>query len=237
MASLLESYECRICAEERPSQEFYHHHMKTYVEERCFKHILCFDSNDDMTAVCRPCIQRHILSEIDTFGPEAIFCIESGCNANWAEWVPGLLEDADADFKELYSQKTFHLYWNKASKWLCPKGCDCTGYVVEPAATPGFPQVYCTACEERYCALCKVAWHKDASCKRFREENPETMREFEEEQRTLEEMASAGAKRCPRCMLILVKQGGCDSMDCGGCGLQFFWPEAEAVVQNEEVEQ
>lgn len=52
----------------------------------------------------------------------------------------------------------------------------------------------------------------------------------EGEVKQLQEMARLGARRCPRCQFIIVKDGGCDFVHCGQCHSDFQWSHAERVV-------
>jgi hypothetical protein len=46
---------------------------------------------------------------------------------------------------------------------------------------------------------------------------------------TLEAMARWGARRCPRCRYVIVKDGGCSRMVCERCVSRFNWLDAEQV--------
>jgi hypothetical protein len=40
-------------------------------------------------------------------------------------------------------------------------------------------------------------------------------------------MAAQGARRCPSCHCITVKDGGCEHMTCNQCSHDYIWQEAE----------
>ncbi|USP80197.1 hypothetical protein yc1106_07471 [Curvularia clavata] len=50
------------------------------------------------------------------------------------------------------------------------------------------------------------------------------------EKHTLKIMQSKDAKRCPHCQMVVEKDGGCNSMFCGGCHKYFNWASAASAI-------
>ncbi|KAJ4334824.1 hypothetical protein N0V95_009067 [Ascochyta clinopodiicola] len=112
--------------------------------------------------------------------------------------------------------------------WACPSSCGYSDGILEPNVTSGFPHVECPGCHGRFCANCKVNWHTDQTCQQYRAGHPEVRDKDEEKQ--LREMARLGARRCPRCQFVIIKDGGCDHVFCEQCHFDFTWPKAEIVT-------
>jgi hypothetical protein len=111
--------------------------------------------------------------------------------------------------------------------WTCPNGCTSPQWTLDARHTPGYPQVECPDCTGRFCACCKVGWHEDLTCQEYRSIHPE-LRD-EEEVAHLVAMAKLGARRCPSCCWIIVKDGGCTHMICERCYHEFDWRSAEKI--------
>lgn len=54
----------------------------------------------------------------------------------------------------------------------------------------------------------------------------------DEDNETLKLLQEKDARRCPgpNCYLVITKDGGCDSMNCIGCGMHFLWDSAVSAV-------
>ncbi|EFQ94749.1 hypothetical protein CFE70_004284 [Pyrenophora teres f. teres 0-1] len=106
---------------------------------------------------------------------------------------------------------------------------DCNSVGLPDLTAPGYPQVVCNECSTRSCAQCLVPWHKDLTCPEYAAKHVnEKMSDTEKE--TLELMQSKDGRRCPNCQLVIVKDGGCDSMLCVGCYKYFNWATAASAV-------
>jgi hypothetical protein len=118
--------------------------------------------------------------------------------------LPGALEN--------YHEQMFQTFMVNASTFQCLNSeCGAVGLLEKTA--PGFPNVVCSACKQRHCALCTVTWHEDMSCQAYRAKNHKEL-VSSEEKAALRMLAKLGAKRCPRCQLAVDKDGGCNSMYC-----------------------
>ncbi|KAJ8106139.1 hypothetical protein OPT61_g9739 [Boeremia exigua] len=154
----------------------------------------------------------------------------ASARASLPKWVPYAAELLPADQRDAFDQQLFdHALRTEAlAVWTCPYHCGFLNGVTQPNATPGFPHVECAGCKDHFCANCKVRWHSTQSCQEYRVAHPEAQDNDEAEQ--LLEMARMGAKRCPRCQFIIVKDGGCDHIFCQQCHFEFDWMQAVDVT-------
>jgi hypothetical protein len=111
---------------------------------------------------------------------------------------------------DVFYQQTYDRFIHKttATCWVCPSNCG-YGYgdgVLQPSETPCFPHVECPGCHDRFCANYKALWHDGQTCQQYRAQHPEL--HDKDEVARLHDMARLGARRCPRCQLIIIKQGG-----------------------------
>lgn len=97
----------------------------------------------------------------------------------------------------------------------CPKGCGNVISILNKHAL----RIECLKCKKLFCFQCKSEWHANQTCESYQkwmEENkqgPMLFQKYVKEQ---------GAKRCPKCLVIVEKNAGCDHMTCK-CRYQFNW--------------
>lgn len=103
--------------------------------------------------------------------------------------------------------------------------------VIDRFAASGYPHVECPlpTCKARSCATCRTAWHAGQTCAEVHAAAA-TAQISEAEKTTLALMQEKDARRCPNCQLVIEKDGGCSSMQCGGCEKFFNWEEAASAV-------
>jgi hypothetical protein len=194
---------------------------------------------------CTECLRSHILTQFETRGAININCIQSHATPllppeldsneqslllRSEQWLPYAQQFLPEDMHDMFYQQLFdHFIHNTtATLWICPSNCGYGDGILQPSDTPGFPHVECPGCHGRFCVNCKVLWHDRQTCQQYRAQHPE-LRD-RDEVRQLHEMARLGARRCPRCQFIIVKEGGCDHVHCEQCRFDFIFPEAERVV-------
>lgn len=244
---------CDICVEDKPLTD-YIHSIKEHgtaprqwnlpVPSGCLPHIAP-ELVDLQSGVCTGCLRAHILTQFETRGAVNISCVQTHAAAptrnytrrdmlatstasthNWLPYAHGFLS---ADRHDAFYEQLFDLYLHtSATLWDCPSKCGYTAGVLQPNDTPGFPHVECPGCHDRFCANCKVGWHNDQTCQQYHAAHAEVLDEGEATH--LHEMARLGARRCPRCQFVIIKDGGCDHMFCEQCHLDFTWSLAEPVV-------
>ncbi|OCL04970.1 hypothetical protein AOQ84DRAFT_356156 [Glonium stellatum] len=222
---------CRICVEEKPVSEF----VKLSRSRKaainlpfdCQKHLSYQPGNSKASnAVCKSCISSSLSAGLDTVGAERLGCLEPGCEADpWDYSYLVLYLPADA--LEQYHEQMFAAFMAEETTWQC-LNTDCGSVGLLEQNVAGFPNIVCSECKRRSCALCRVEWHEGISCQVYREKH---QKEFitSEEKATLRMLSKKGAKRCPRCQMAIEKDGGCDSMYCMHCRRTFAWYSAEPV--------
>ena len=223
---------CRICIEEKPVSAFVE--TATDLPFNCRKHLSYNPGNSKTNnAVCKSCIGSSLSAGLDTIGAERLGCLEPGCKADpWDYSYLALYLPADA--LEQYHEQMFAVFMAEKTMLQCLNTeCGSIGLLEQNVA--GFPNIVCSECEHRSCALCKVEWHKGFSCQVYREKN---QKKFitSEEKATLRILSKKGAKRCPRCQMAIEKDGGCDSMSCKSTLLKQVLYNSIACPCNSEME-
>jgi hypothetical protein len=100
---------------------------------------------------------------------------------------------------------------------FCPRpGCG-TAMMGDPHR----PMMNCPrpGCNFAYCFNCREAWHADTTCALYQEwkaENNGADAKFGN-------WAAANAKPCPKCSVLINKDGGCNHMKCTRCKADFCW--------------
>jgi DNA-directed RNA polymerase subunit RPC12/RpoP len=129
-----------------------------------------------------------------------------------------------------FHEQSIKAFMASAETWECPNGCaTCAAHwvTIDIKHTPSYPHVECPHCTGRFCAGCREEWHEGKTCQQYRVEYPELL--TDDEVAVIEEMATLGARRCPQCQYIIVKDGGCEHMVCEQCYEDFDWGQAEKV--------
>lgn len=236
---------CDVCADDKPLTSFIHTaRSKTFddwgypitypdIPPHCRRHIMP-EQRDFESGVCVKCISGFLTTRFKMRGARGIVCISDTCapysngDAQYTDWISRAQNFLPDSFLPEFFQDSLNLWLSHHPQWLCPSGCATGDYVFDPINTPGYPQMHCPGCEQRLYAQCKVFWHEKSSCQQYRAANPELRDEVEVE--TLAEMAKVGARRCPCCQFIIVRDGGCDHMICESCSFEFSWTKAKRVV-------
>ncbi|KAF9638057.1 hypothetical protein BFW01_g8954 [Lasiodiplodia theobromae] len=109
---------------------------------------------------------------------------------------------------------------------VCPYP-DCTAGAIHDTSCPDFPCVRCQACSRPSCQACRTPWQQHHSCAMFSSSS-------EASRRTLRSLIEAGARRCPKCKYVVVKNGGCSRMQCNPCGATFSWKRAKLVDEGSD---
>ncbi|KAF2499838.1 hypothetical protein BU16DRAFT_430112, partial [Lophium mytilinum] len=225
---------CRICVEEKDVSEFVRNarsrRFATAIPFECMAHLshkINGAPNKAGGAVCKSCIGNSLAAGLESIGAENLACLEPDCTAGpWdydyiSQYLP-------AEALENYHEQMFTTFMATASTFKCLNAtCGAVGLLEQTA--PGFPNVVCSACSHRHCALCVVDWHEDMSCQAYRAKNQKALISAEEKT-ALRMLNKLGAKRCPRCQLAIEKDGGCNSMYCINCKRYFDWNTAEPVL-------
>ena len=169
--------------------------------------------------VCEPCVRLHVNTQIAKNGRyEDIPCI---C-------MPGCTEVmSHEDLKGYLNARTSHIRDNgllrKALaadprfRWCMRPGCGSGQIHIDG---DDCPIMKCHVCGFKTCFTHRCEWHSEQTCTQY------TAKRSEEAAEAL--MRKTGKfKPCPKCKVIIEKDGGCDHMTCwidyGGCGAEFCW--------------
>jgi hypothetical protein len=221
-------FECTVCCETLPATAFPDMEAEDDgIPIDCFLCVYDEDEDDGMKpVVCKTCLGKHFAYQFRALGAHKLSCIQPSCTeARWSRferfgdsWTDVTHLYLPEDMKEAFNQELFTKYWAMAQQWTCPENCmqvgNTEGWMVLPADTPGYPHVQCPGCHKRFCAVCQVRWHDGMTCQDWRKENPDhkptTAKQTSSAQpdADLKTMAQLGARFCPRCKFIIVKNGG-----------------------------
>ena len=170
-------------------------------------------------------------ARFDTHGARKVRegCMEPGCKTQWPR--EKVIEYFPANRLEEYNLATFEHWRADAQLFTCLEPTCGFISLIDPFAAIGYPHVQCPSptCKARCCATCRTAWHPGQTCAEVHAAAA-TAQISEEERDTLALMQKVDARRCTNCQLVILKDGGCPSMECGGCGKKFNWEEAASVV-------
>jgi hypothetical protein len=244
---------CDVCCEDKPLNEYIHKIKEQIVVTEewnlpapfgCLPH-LAPELLKMEGGVCTNCLRSHILTQFETRGAINIDCIQSHPTyllppelpmgeprtlSKSQRWLPYAHHFLPKNLLDQFHQQLFDhfIHTTTATLWTCPSKCGYGDGILQPNNTPGFPHIECPGCQGRFCANCRVPWHDRQTCQQYRALHPEIR--DKDEVRQLHEMARLGARHCPRCQFIIVKDGGCDHVHCAQCHFDFFFPKAERVV-------
>lgn len=118
--------------------------------------------------------------------------------------------------------KSLTLYETTSKTLHCLKP-DCPGFVEADDNVPGF---MCIVCSEVNCIRCE-AIHTNKTCVEFEDiVNPDGRRKrlsAEADEAFIKYVAEGKAMHCPQCRLAIVKEDGCDFLQCPSCKLGICW--------------
>ncbi|CAA9960904.1 RING-U-box [Pyrenophora teres f. maculata] len=235
----LTHFTCRICIEEQTTDQFVtwmppKRRTSTPsfdIPSACIDHLARNPRRTKIDPVCKTCIGNFLSARIDTLGAQNIStgCLEPGCTNFWHnDYIMQHIPAGEPLNK--FNMEMLEVWKQTADPG--PLTCiapDCNSVGLPDLTAPGYPQVVCNECSTRSCAQCLVPWHKDLTCPEYAAKHVnEKMSDTEKE--TLELMQSKDGRRCPNCQLVIVKDGGCDSMLCVGCYKYFNWATAASAV-------
>jgi ariadne-1 len=204
----------------------------TAVSQTCY---ICFEDCNQVFAM--PCGHAFCLSCWKAFCVNAVeegpSCVITTCpDASCAEIVTddefalalGTTSPAYMKFKN-FQLRTF-VESNPLTRWCPGRGCECVAYAIAPAALD-FERnaANCEACITKFCFECGEEPHAPASCKAFMKWSEDFQSEKSRRESELKSRARKGnhIKSCPKCSVLIEKNGGCNHMGCTRCGHEFCW--------------
>ena len=82
------------------------------------------------------------------------------------------------------------------------------------------PDIFiCHECGAKACVICDRPWHDGESCADYQARVKDRL---DEEDKSIKEMQKV-TKHCPGCFKKIQKNGGCPSMHCSQCSVNFCW--------------
>ncbi|KAF1767267.1 hypothetical protein GCK72_007226 [Caenorhabditis remanei] len=165
---------------------------------------------------CFDCWKSYLTEKIVEGRQCEIECMDSNCKL--------LIEDekvmcyiTDSTVMAMYERLTINSYVaaNQYLKW-CP-GVDC-GLAVKTTSTE--PTLITCPCGANFCFACCQDWHEPINChllKKWQKRCSDDAETFN--------WILAHTKECPKCQVIIEKNGGCNHMTCRNrsCNYQFCW--------------
>jgi hypothetical protein len=209
---------CRICAEEKPFEEFVEYKSPD-IPSQCRKHLAHDPSAKNKQLLCRSCIGQAMVARHDLVGARKLSygCFEPGCQTFWdLHYILHFFPTGKP--LERYNADLLKIFLIDSGAITCPK-CAVQGLPNDKA--PGYPLVQChsSTCKTRFCAFCSAS-HAGLTCAEYAV-HPTKL--TNEDMETLKTIQRLGAKRCPKCHCYIEKDGGCDHVYCTACKHQFSW--------------
>lgn len=186
---------CEICLDNKESWQMFRN-------ESC-SHSFCYE-----------CTSKHIMARIAE-KPKVIGCPGVNCSAALdisacrfmipkealIRWDESLCQSIIPDSQKLY----------------CPFR-DCSALLVNDTGA-SIQKIKCPLCKRSFCAVCRVPWHPEFTCKEFQKLNAKKGGK--------EDMVKTLAKKknwqkCPNCKIFVEKTEGCIHMTCR-CEYQFCY--------------
>lgn len=236
---------CDVCADDKPLTPFVHTARPRTINDWGYpvtrpdipphrrRHIMP-ELRHFESGVCVECISEFLTTQFKMRGARGIVCISDTCaphlydDAQYTNWLSRAASFLPDTLLSEFFQDSFNLWLSHHTQWQCPSGCAIGDYIFDPVNMPTYPQIHCPGCKQPFYAQGQVLWHEKSSCQQHRAANP-VLRD-EAEVQPLAEMTKIGARRCPCCQSIIIKDGGCDHMVCESCDSGFSWMMAERVV-------
>ena len=152
-------------------------------------------------AFCRDCLNDWFMAQFDGF--TRLRCPWNGCNAlcSWYDIIYNVRDRSK--FEDFYLKKALRSMDD--FRW-CPK-CNFGGFVECRKAV-------CLYCGYKFCAECLGEYHTD-DCMKLYERNSE---EF-----FSNKWLKSNTKPCPKCSVVIYKDGGCSHVKCLHCDYEFCW--------------
>lgn len=226
--------ECRICTETKALNEFPQPSLKPKapplnpwgspgplpvppkardIPHDCAAH-LCARKTNKSGPICKECITSSLSASMSYKQADQLGCPDENCGKPWdsVQYIIKYLSNEDFT---AYGEKLFGTYMATNRKVIyCPNPSCSTGGILDEASTArrGLPQMECSECATRFCANCKVPWHKDQTCQEYQISMLED--DKSDEIKSLKELQKLGARRCPHCAYGVVKIDGCPNMFC-----------------------
>eukprot|EP00455_Lapot_gusevi_P049162 TRINITY_DN691_c0_g2_i1.p1 TRINITY_DN691_c0_g2~~TRINITY_DN691_c0_g2_i1.p1 ORF type:complete len:561 (-),score=163.23 TRINITY_DN691_c0_g2_i1:174-1856(-) len=194
-----------------------HHQAQEYTCPVCFDNFRLEDLailDDCHHFLCKECMAHTMTSNMDQGLAALMVCPVPECKRNLTEReARRLLSRRDyARYEELVFQDT--LKKDSNCRWCPRRGCG-----TPMIGDPNHPMMRCPRpdCNFIFCFNCKEQWHADFTCAQYQQwkvENGEADARFEAWRRE-------HTRPCPRCNVLIEKNGGCNHMTCTSCRYEY----------------
>lgn len=170
------------------------------------------------TSTCRACIGASLASAIENSSLDSVGC--PTCKASWDRYYIEKYATAEVMVRYEILGMLRLVQAMPTFIWCLSPKCD-SGQIHQDGDKA--PIVTCTACGFKMCFTHQVAWHPEITCTRYealkkaRDVNADVRtRLAEEEEKTCAALAEH-TKPCPKCGAKILKDGGCNHMQCKSC--------------------
>ncbi|CAP37335.1 Protein CBR-ARI-1 [Caenorhabditis briggsae] len=165
---------------------------------------------------CTACWKSYLTNKIVDAGQSEIECMAANCKLLIEdEKVMTYITDPNviASYRRLIVAS--YVETNRLLKW-CP-GVDC-GKAVKVSHCE--PRLVVCSCGSRFCFSCSNDWHEPVNCRLLKL----WMKKCSDDSET-SNWINANTKECPKCMITIEKDGGCNHMTCKNtaCRFEFCW--------------
>lgn len=79
--------------------------------------------------------------------------------------------------------------------------------------------VLCMTCSQKFCPTCQEEFHVGFTCDQRKQWKIDNDQNYAETQKWI----AKSTQTCPKCNIIIEKQGGCAHMKCRHCSFEFCW--------------
>ena len=174
---------------------------------------VCWETGKEYVQTCAPpqltcteCLQHALAESLNSKHIDQIDCPDPGCSIIWTVELVRLFatEEQQATFLQRKTEA------DPAFRRCLNPGCG-RGRIYTRGATN--PEIVCRTCKFAMCFNHRMAWHKGQTCAEY--DAQQTTSRLEEEKRR------GVVKVCPRCGIEVMKNGGCDHMQCTCPFLEF----------------
>nr|XP_004238043.1 probable E3 ubiquitin-protein ligase RNF217 [Solanum lycopersicum] len=179
---------CEICLDDKEGWEM-------------FKNDTCSHS------FCYECTGKHIMARISEKA-KVIGCPAVSCGAAFDVNACRFLipEDARIQWDESVCQSMIL----DSQKLYCPFR-DCSALLINDSGAT-IERNRCPLCKRSFCAVCRVPWHSEFTCKEFQKLNAKKGGKGEEMVKILAKKKNW--QKCPNCKVYVEKTEGCIHMTC-----------------------
>jgi len=169
--------------------------------------------------VCGECWVGYLRVEVEEKGMVKVRC---PADERCGDWVPvermrKLGRRETVEKLEAFLVESF-VKAREEVRWCAAPGCECAIKVNQTTSKPSVDQKVVCRCSNVTCIMCPEDPHFPMSCKIVRKWEDKAVCD-----RATSLWLSANSKPCPKCKLVIAKDGGCNHVTCSKCRHEFCW--------------